>query len=87
MRPARIVSLLFSLLVTIALWLLVAPAHLGGQLAYVAISGTSMNPRIHAGVLGQAERLRDGRDRAHDDQLVAGLRDLAGAGRAAVDDA
>jgi signal peptidase I len=49
MRPARIVSLLFSLLVTVGLWLLVAPSHLGGQLAYVSISGTSMNPRIHAG--------------------------------------
>jgi len=49
MRPARIVSMLFSLLVTVGLWLLVAPSHLGGQLAYVSISGTSMNPRIHAG--------------------------------------
>ena len=49
MTPRRILSMLFSIAATVALWACIAPAHLGGSLSYVTIKGTSMNPGIHAG--------------------------------------
>lgn len=50
-RRFRILGTLVSVTLTAMLWLLFAPAQLGGSVRMLGIQGTSMEPNLHAGDL------------------------------------